>query len=101
LQAGGTFQNAANRFAALIFYGGSSDTFIINFQTTSASYSTALRANGNYTALCNHGGGHAIPAAGPVAAWRFFRDHAFGTNPSPYVASGLPMGIPNYCQAQP
>jgi poly(3-hydroxybutyrate) depolymerase len=100
-QSSTTFEDASNKFAALIFYGGSSDTFIINFQSTSAAYNTALRNNGNYTIMCNHDGGHHIPSAGPAAAWRFFQDHPFGTNPSPYVASGLPSSLPSYCQAQP
>jgi hypothetical protein len=102
LQTTAMFQDASNKFAALIFHGGSSDTYsILNFQSTSMSYSTALRQNGNYTALCNHGGGHAIPSAGPVGAWRFFQDHPYKTAPSPYVAGGLAVGIPSYCQTQP
>ncbi len=96
-----TFEDASNKFAALIFYGGSGDTYILNFQTTSANYSAILRANGNYTAMCNHGGGHAIPVDGAAAAWRFFQDHRYGTNPSPYVANGLPASFPSYCQTQP
>jgi dienelactone hydrolase len=100
LQGSATFQDASNKFAALILHGGSSDSFVINFQSTSTSYSTALRANGNPSILCNHGGGHSIPSAGPAAAWRFFQDHPFGTAPSPYATSGLPAGFPN-CQLQP
>jgi hypothetical protein len=73
---------------------------LINFQSTSTSYRTALRNNGNYTVICNHGGGHTIPSAGAAAAWRFFQDHPFGTQPSPYIASGLPTALPSYCSAQ-
>lgn len=91
------FQNASNKLAALIFHGGSSDVFLVNFQTASNSYRTALRNNGSYTATCNHGGGHAIPSAGAAAAWRFFQDHPFNTQPSPYVAGGLPTALPSYC----
>jgi dienelactone hydrolase len=100
-QGSASFQDASNKFAALIFHGGSSDAFVINFQTTSTSYSNTLRSNGNYALLCNHGGGHAIPSAGPAAAWRFFQDHPYRSSPSPYVASGLPASLPSYCQAPP
>lgn len=100
-QGAASFQDASNKFAALIFHGGSSDTFLINFQSTSTTYSSTLRGNGNYTLLCNHGGGHAIPSAGPAAAWRFFQDHPYRTSPSPYVASGVPASLPSYCQAAP
>jgi dienelactone hydrolase len=99
-QGSASFQDASNKFAALVFHGGSSDSFVINFQTTSTSYSNTLRANGNYALLCNHGGGHAIPSTGPAAAWRFFQDHPYRTSPSPYVASGLPASMSS-CQAPP
>jgi hypothetical protein len=97
LQGSATFQDASNKLAALVFHGGSSDVFVLNFQSTSTSYSSALRTHGSFTMLCNHGGGHAIPGAGPAAVWRFFQDHPYRTSPSPYVAS-VPAGIPSYCQ---
>jgi hypothetical protein len=99
-QGSATFQDASNKFAALIFHGGSSDSYVINFQSTSTSYSNTLRNNGNYALLCDHGGGHAIPSAGPAAAWRFFQDHPYRTSPSPYVASGLPASLSS-CQPPP
>lgn len=100
-QGSPSFQDATNEFAALIFHGGSSDTFLLNFQSTSTTYSNTLRSNGNYTMLCNHGGGHKIPSGGPAAAWRFFQDHPYRTKPSPYVAGGVPASIPSYCQPPP
>ena len=92
-----TNEDPANKFAALIFDGGASDNvFSVDFQAASMTYKTMLDASGHFTAICDHGKGHAIPldAAPSVAA--FFVANGFGAWPSPY-ASGLPASFPAYC----
>ena len=92
-----TNEDPANKFAALIFDGGASDDlFSVDFQAASKAYKSMLDASGHFTAICDHGKGHAIPldAAPSVAA--FFAANAFGAWPSPY-ANGLPASFPSYC----
>jgi hypothetical protein len=81
----------------MIFWGGVNDVVGISFQDASLAYSKIIRDNGGFTILCDHGGGHTIPAGAGASVWRFFQDHPFGTSPSPYVAAGLPAGFPTYC----
>ncbi|MBP6631405.1 MAG: hypothetical protein KBG28_00495 [Kofleriaceae bacterium] len=89
--------DSSNRFAAMIFDGGASDTvFGVDFQAASAAYRANLDAAGHFTIGCDHGGGHSIPQDAAPSVLRFFADHAFATEPSPY-AGGLPAGFPTYC----
>ncbi len=90
-------QNPENKFAALIFDGGTADNvFGVDFKAASEAYAAALTAAGHFARICDHGNGHKIPldAAPSVAA--FFTANAFGAWPSPY-ASGLPASFPAYC----
>jgi len=90
-------ENPANKFAALIFDGGTTDdVFGVDFQAASMLYDTTLTGDGHFAAICDHGMGHAIPldAAPSVAA--FFTANGWGAWPSPY-ASGLPSTFPSYC----
>jgi predicted esterase len=92
-----TNQNPANKFAALIFDGGTSDdVFSVDFQAASMTYDSMLKADGHFAALCDHNMGHNIPldAAPSVAA--FFAANPWGAWPSPY-ANGLPSTFPTYC----
>jgi poly(3-hydroxybutyrate) depolymerase len=91
-------QDAANKFAALIFDGGATDSvFGVDFRAASEAYLATLRGSGHFAALCDHGLGHAIPldAAPSVAA--FFAANGYGAWPSPYAAQGLPTSFPTYC----
>ncbi len=97
-------QDASNLYAAMIFHGGPSDQFgSLNFKTASEAFRDTLRAAHHFAFICDHSGnapGHQIPP--PPAAdsvWRFFQDHPFGTNPSPY-AGGFPSGFLSYCSLQ-
>jgi hypothetical protein len=91
------YQDASNLFAAMIFYGGPTDTaFNFDFQAASQRYETKLKGDGHFAFLCNHGLGHSIPMDAAPSVWAFFQAHAYGTNPSPY-AGGLPSGFPSYC----
>lgn len=90
-------QNPANKFAALIFDGGTADNvFGVDFKAASEAYAANLSAAGHFARLCDHGKGHQIPldAAPSVAA--FFTANPFGAWPSPF-ASGLPASFPSYC----
>jgi dienelactone hydrolase len=85
-----------NPFAAMIVYGGPDDRVLISFETASQAYHEDLTARGQFAFLCNHDGGHTIPAELGPSAWRFLQDHPWGTRPSPY-AGGLPASFPDYC----
>lgn len=91
-------ENPANKFAALIFEGGSTDNvFNVDFQAASQAYKSMLDADGHFAAICDHNMGHSIPVDAAPSVARFFADNAFGQWPSPYQASGLPSGFPSYC----
>lgn len=93
-----TVQDPGNRFAALIFSGGATDAvFGVDFHDASLRYRDTLRDAGHFAALCDHGAGHDIPRDAAPSVARFFLDHGFGVDPSPYAA-GLPGSFPAYCQ---
>ena len=88
----------ANKFAAMIFDGGSTDdVFMVDFKAASEAYKAALDADGHFTAICDHNMGHSIPVDAAPSVVKFFSDNGFGQWPSPYQASGLPSGFPSYC----
>jgi predicted esterase len=90
-------QDPNNKFAALVFDGGTSDNvFNVNFQAASQTYYTTLKSDGHFAAICDHGMGHAIPTAAAPSVWAFFQANGFGVYPSPY-AGGLPASFPSYC----
>jgi poly(3-hydroxybutyrate) depolymerase len=90
-------ENPANKFAALIFDGGSTDdVFGVDFQMASQTYYTTLTGEGHFAAICDHGMGHAIPTAAAPSVALFFQANGFGVYPSPY-ANGLPASFPSYC----
>lgn len=104
--SGGTFvdppfDDPDNKFAAMIVHGGPSDVFggTVNFEVTSNTWYDQLRANGNFAFLCDHGGGHTLPPDMGDDVWRFFQDHPYATEPSPY-ASGLPEGFSQHCAVE-
>jgi len=91
-------EDPANKFAAFIFDGGSTDNvYMVDFKGASEAYKAALDADGHFTAICDHNMGHSIPVDAAPSVARFFADNAFGQWPSPYAASGLPSGFPSYC----
>lgn len=90
-------QDPTNKIPAMIFHGGVNDNlFGYSFKDSSQRFLDDLKAKGHFAFMCDHGGGHWLPAGGGAGSWRFFQDHPFGTHPSPY-AGGLPSGIPSYC----
>ncbi len=92
-----TFADTNNKFAALVFHGGSSDNIYgFDFQIASQKYVDVLRNAGHFALLCDHAGGHSIPSDGPAAVIPFFLAHRFGA-PAPYATS-LPASVPAYCK---
>jgi predicted esterase len=91
-------QDEANLFAAMIFHGGMSDVVVVEFQGLSELYRDDLRDKGHFAFICDHGQGHTIPLSmnEQAAVMRFFQDHPYGTDPSPYAAA-LPADFPPYC----
>jgi poly(3-hydroxybutyrate) depolymerase len=90
-------QEPSNKFAALIFDGGTADNvFGVDFKAASENYRTVLAGNGHFAALCEHTQGHEIPLDAAPSVYAMFRAHPFATSPSPY-ASGLPSSFPTYC----
>jgi len=88
----------ANKFAALIFDGGATDTaFMVDFKAASETYKALLDAAGHFTAICDHGKGHTIPLDAAPSVATFFAANPYGAWPSPYTAAGLPTTFPSYC----
>jgi poly(3-hydroxybutyrate) depolymerase len=86
-----------NKFAALIFDGGSNDdVFGVDFEAASMLYQSTLTSAGHFAAICDHGMGHSIPLDAAPSVAMFFAANGFGAWPSPY-ASGLPASFPSYC----
>jgi hypothetical protein len=92
------FEDPDNHFAAMIIHGGDNDIFggLVNFKTLSVAWYNQLIENGHFAFMCDHGGGHTVPANYGASVANFFFAHPFGTEPSPYAA-GLPAEMPDDC----
>ena len=102
-------------FPAVVLWGGPTDwrgaspALGIDFEAASIRLRDALLANGQFVVACTHDRGHTVPPisapAGSAtrfwALWRFMLDHPYATTPSPYAASGLPAGFPEWCAVAP
>ena len=91
-------QDPSNKAPIMLFHGGPNDWVVLSFQDQSIDLAKRAKAAGKTAYLCNHGGGHSIPAAGQRASWEFFKAHPYNA-PDPWAA-GTPASIPNYCQRQ-
>ncbi len=89
------FEEPDNDFPAMIFHGGAGDQVVVGFKQASEDYQKYLTASGDFSFICDHGGGHTIPDA-QDSVMQFFYDHPFGVTPEPY-ADELPDGFPAYC----
>jgi predicted esterase len=89
-------QDASNKLPIMLFHGGDGDWVVLAFKDQSISLATDAKAKGRFAVICDHGGGHGIPAAGPSAAWTFFKAHPYNTQPEPWTS--LPAGVPSYCK---
>ena len=91
-------EDPANKFAALIFDGGTADNvFGVDFNAASERYRAQLAGSGHYAVVCDHGNGHEIPLDAASSVDLFFTANPFGAWPSPFAASGLPASFPSYC----
>jgi hypothetical protein len=91
-----TPQDPSNKLPIMLFHGGDEDVLILAFKDQSLQRAADAKANGRFSILCDHGGGHAIPSAGPDAAWAFFKAHPYNVNPEPWTS--LPASVPAYCK---
>jgi predicted esterase len=86
-----------NKFAALIFDGGTNDNvYGVDFKAASEAFEAKLSASGHFARICDHGMGHSIPLDAAPSVSAFFTANAFGAWPSPFAA-GLPSTFPAYC----
>ena len=92
------FQEMDNKFPAMILAGGPGDQLVLNFYTGSMDWQARLKEAGHFALFCDHGGGHSIPSRLVPDVWQFFKDHPYGTNPSPYAGGMLPSGISSVCE---
>jgi predicted esterase len=95
-------QDPDNKFSAMVLFGGTSDISPVDgiaYLDASNRLVQRLGEQGRFVLLCDHGGGHSVPVAAQRSVWRFFTDHPYGTQPSPY-ASGIPNGFVAYCAPQ-
>jgi dienelactone hydrolase len=96
IQADIAEQDPENNYAAMLFFGGPNDTVVLNFKDTQTQYHARLKTQGHYALLCDHNGGHTVPADAALAGWEFMQAHPFGVVPEPW-AGGLPGSVPSYC----
>jgi predicted esterase len=95
-----------NRYAQVFLHGGTADTrslsiITLHFDQFAANDAAFLRGLGHDVFLCDHGGGHTVPAGfRSTQIVSFFRDHPRGTTTSPY-ATALPAHWPGYCAYVP
>lgn len=102
------YQPQTNKFPALVLWGGERDWLGVNFNDASQRYRDALMSDGHFVLECVHDAGHAMPPIEPPpgagtkfwSLWRFMLDHPYGlpAGTSPYQASGIPGGFPDWCR---
>jgi predicted esterase len=88
-------QNPENKFAALLLHARE-DFLIVDFIKTTEYYADLLRSAGHFALVCDHGGVHSQFPQDADVALQFFKDHPWGTDPSPYE-DGAPPNFPVYC----
>ena len=96
--------DVSHRYVQFIAHGDVTDTYgpilgySLKFNEFAASDTQFLNERGHDIILCNHGGGHDIPASMQnFAVVRFFADHPFQVEDSRYATEGLPSEFPNFC----
>lgn len=87
---------AAGAFPALLVHGGESDIYAdtVNFRDATLDLAEHLDADGHLVIVCDHGGGHVIPAEGIDMMLSWLPAHTFG-EASPFATE---LGdLPQYC----
>jgi predicted esterase len=96
-----TQQDPTNHVAALLSYGRMDlDVVVLSFPQQSITWFDLYHAQGYFSLLCDHQGGHMIPDELPPLASRFFTDHPYRVSPEPYATS-IPSVYPSYCHDAP
>jgi len=96
------WQDTKAKPATFNMHGGSGDNVGVNFGMTSASLATAVNKQGGFSVDCDHGSGHCgAPSALRTAAWKFLKDHPYGSGAASPWKSGIPSGVPMYCKIVP
>jgi predicted esterase len=95
-----------HKMPAFVLWGGPTDFCGLNFQTASHNLEAGLTGGGHFLVECVHNCSHAEPpldapegTSSFSALWRFALDHPYwlADGDSPYTASGLPAGAPEWC----
>lgn len=91
------FQNPSWAPALMTIHGAPGvDVVGIDFSNSSATADMAYKQRGAFVINCNHGGGHCGGGGLAGDIWNFFKNHPYGTTPSPW-AGGLPAGFNSAC----
>lgn len=91
------YETPAGPFAALLPFGGPNDLYgggVVDFAETTGNFADDLAADGHFVVVCDHGGGHTIPAEGRDMMDAWLVAHTYG-EPSPFV--GDISAFPDYC----
>ena len=80
------------RTAVMALHGGPRDIVVVSFEDATARLVPALRRDGHFVFVCDHGRGHTAPTAARPFAWQFLQAHPYGMQPPAYAA-GLPAGF--------
>ncbi len=94
-----TIQDPNNKLPFVLTHGGTRDTVIVNFKTTSETMANELGPQGHFIVMCDHGRGHTIPTEFSSGGWtwNFLSSHPYKVEPDPYEG-GLPGGFPGFCR---
>ena len=95
------YKNPGHKMPVLIAHGGQSDVWgggpiLVEFNTGSIDLANQLTSDGHPVILCDHGGGHTVPAGGVSWAWEFIRTSYWSEGESQWIGhNGEPF--PAYC----
>lgn len=98
--------SVTNPYEHLFLHGGTADTYpmgleTLHFDQYAVNDAAFLNTRGHDVVICDHGGGHTIPAGfmGERLV-EFFADHPRDGAGSAWATDGLPAGYPEYCAFQ-
>lgn len=85
---------------AMLVYGGANDTWggsgvEVSFADTTLTFAGQLHADGRRVVLCDHGGGHTLPAEAMDMTATWLLEHSYGA-PSPFADGDL-SAFPEWC----
>ena len=82
----------------MLTWGGEGDTWTgFSFDDANEDFSEDLLSDGHFVMQCVHSMGHQVPNG--ITDWtlRFFDDHPWQVDESPYLEDELPGVFPDYC----